>query len=264
MFSLYNCPYQINIINRETLYYPPTKNRAGNTKAPFDTKEIISIQTDLVKTPTIFTSDLHSHSYRVFEHLDSILDLSIYDIYTVGDMSGEMIYGSDGDSTPLYQMIKSKCNHLYVTQGNHDLPPSNISNLLQMENTDGSTCYLSDGEELVRTLNGTVGCVHGIIAHSDKKKPYRKYVDLYNALLQNILKKKPEFLFTHDTPALSYTKPDKKHVEFIGKNSIFDLIKKYKCKVHVYGHCHHPNVMTYIDQTLFINADARIIILNPL
>lgn len=264
MFNLYNCPHEINIIDRNVLYYPPTKNRAGNTKAPFDTKEVIKIKTSLVNTPTIITSDLHSHSFKVFEHLENELDLLLYDIYTVGDMSGEMIYGSDGDSTPLYRRIQSLCNHLYIIQGNHDLPPPCVNDLLCLVNTDGSNCYISDGENIVQTLNGTVGGVHGIISHTDKKKPYRKYLELFDELVKNVLRKKPDFFFTHETPALKYTNANGKPVEFIGKNSLFALVKKSKCKVHVYGHCHHPNVMTYIDQTLFINVDARILVMEPL
>ena len=161
-------------------------------------------------------------------------------------------------------MIKTKCHHLYITQGNHDIPPVNHNELLHMQNDDGSNCYLSDGEELVQTLNGLSGCVHGVIVHKDKKKPYRKHIKIFDALLKNILKKKLEFMFTHDTPSLKYVGTDKKNIEFIGQDSIFNLIKKSKCKVHVYGHCHHPNVMTYIDKTLFINVDARIVILEPL
>jgi len=50
---------------------------------------------------------------------------------------------------------------------------------------------------------------------------------------------------------------------------ISDFCKSYyahyksKCKVHVYGHCHHQNVMTYIDQTLFINVDGRVLVMEP-
>ena len=60
MYHLQDCPYTINVISSELLAYPPTKNRAGSIKAPRDTKKVIRIVTNLVKTPTIFTSDLHS------------------------------------------------------------------------------------------------------------------------------------------------------------------------------------------------------------
>ena len=210
------------------------------------------------------TSDLHSHSFSVFDDLENEINLIDYDVYTVGDMAGDMIYGSDGDATPLYNMLKEKVNHLYIIQGNHDLPPENEDTLLQMKNSDGTKVYLSDGFDLQQTANGKVGCVHGIISHNNnKQKPYRKQIDHFNILVKNILAQKPDFFFTHETPELSYVNLDQKRIKFIGKDTLFAMVGKAKCKVHVYGHCHHPNVMTYIGQTLYVNVDARILIMEP-
>jgi Icc-related predicted phosphoesterase len=257
------CPYKIDITKTQVFKYPPTVNRFGNTKSPYDLKTVITIHTDLVKEPLLITSDLHSHTETVLNDLDSIIDISKYTVITLGDMAGIGVYGSDGDPTEFYERINKKTN-LYIIQGNHDLPPNDIDRLHQLKNKDGSNCYLSDGEEIVNTPNGTMAGVHGTI--SLKEHPYKKHPDLFYPLLENVLKwKKPDFILTHETPEIPIINPEsKKQKSLIGKKELFDIIIKYKPKVHMYGHCHHPYVMSYVNDVLFINADSRIILLEPI
>ena len=259
-----SCPYTINITKVQNLRYPPTVNRAGKSRGPNDIKTILTVETDMVKVPTLITSDLHSHTQAVLNDLGyNDIDISKYLVLTLGDMAGEGIFGSDGDPTEFYKRI-SLTSQLYLVQGNHDLPPENIEDLMELKNQDKTPCYISDGEEIYNTPNGTIGGVHGTI--SLKKHPYKKLPETFYALLENVLKwKKPDIIMTHETPEISYSTPDNSKVtKLIGKEELFQMITKYKPKIHMYGHCHHPFAFIYTKRVMFINADARILLLHPL
>lgn len=259
-----NCPYKFNIINTQILKYPPTKNRMGKTKSTNDIKTIVTIQTNLVKVPTLITSDLHSHTEGVLNDLESNnINIRNYLVISLGDMSGDMIFGSDGDSTNSYERINKSTDQYYIIQGNHDLPPKDTTRLTNMLNKNGSHCMISDGEKIVNTPNGTMGGVHGTI--SFKIHPYKKTPDCFYALMENILKlKKPNIILSHETPAIPILKPNGTLYNMTGNTELFQLICKYKPKVHMYGHCHHPYVISYVKGIVFINADARIVLLEPI
>jgi hypothetical protein len=53
--------------------------------------------------------------------------------------------------------------------------------LQYLKNKDGFNCYLSDGEEVVNTSNGTLDGVYDTIS-------LKKHPDLFYALLENLLK----------------------------------------------------------------------------
>jgi Icc-related predicted phosphoesterase len=262
IYSDSKCPHQINIINVQNLKYPPTKNRSGKTKGPNDIKTILTVKTDLVKVPTLITSDLHSHTEAVIDDISDIIDISKYQVIALGDMAGEMIFGSDGDPTPSYKRL-NQLTTLHLVQGNHDLPPSNLDDLMNLKNSDGSMCYISDGEKITKTPNGNIGGVHGTI--SLKSHPYKKTPDHYYALIQNLFKwAKPSILLTHDTPEIPIVDLNGKTTNLIGKTGLFQMVTKYKPKIHMYGHCHHRYAFMYVKGVMFINADARIIIMEPL
>lgn len=261
MYDINDSPYTIDIIETTNMKYPPTKNRAGRTRGAHDIKTLIRIKTDLVKVPTLITSDLHSHTEAVFNDLQARgIDLSQYMIITAGDMAGDLIYGSDGDPTEYYAMINSKCDKFYIIQGNHDLPPIHITDLNKLTNKDGSKCMLPDGDGAYKTENGIIAGVHGTISY--KSHPYKKADDAYYALIDNVLKwHKPDILVTHDTPSIIVN--DKERL--IGKNDLYEKVtNKNKPKIHIYGHCHHRYVMVYKRGVMFISADSRVIILEPL
>lgn len=270
------CPFKVEITDVKDLKYPPTRNRRGQTRYPNDIKTVIWIKTNIVKVPTLVTSDLHSHSEAVFNDLEKLVKLSDYQIITLGDMAGDMIYGSDGDPTPTYQRL-NKQNNLYIVQGNHDLPPRKIRDLIDLRNINGTRSYLPDGTGVVDTPNGKIGCVHGTISFTEH--PYKKPHYVFYKLVENILKKRPKILLTHETPAIKYTNtiakkyntPEGEIVDTyleqesaIGKDGLFDLVTKYKVPIHIYGHCHHRKVMVYVNGTLFINVDGRVLLLHPM
>lgn len=74
-----SCPYKFDMIKKHIFKYPPTKNRFGKTKCDNDIKTILTINTNLVKVPTLITSDLHSHTESVLNDLqESGVDIMKY------------------------------------------------------------------------------------------------------------------------------------------------------------------------------------------
>lgn len=258
------CPYVVDIIKIQPLKYPPTVNRSGKTRSTNDIKSIITVKTNLVNVPTLIASDLHSHTEKVLNDLESNnIDISKYLVLTLGDMAGDGVFGSDGDPTEFYERIVTT-SKLHLVQGNHDLPPSNdINRLIRMRNKDKTWCYMPDGTNIINTPNGTMGGVHGIISH--KPHPYKKSSDIFYNLVENILKKRPYILMTHETPEIPYYDSNVNKIKnLIGKTELYNMVIKYKPKIHMYGHCYHPYAFIYTNNIMFINADSRIILLEPL
>ncbi len=245
---------KINIIKSDTWKYPPTKNNYGKSHSPFDAKYIIHIKSNLFNEPVILTSDLHTYSYKVFERLADEIDLSKYIVITCGDMAGDGILGHDADPTDTYEFIRQRAKALYVIQGNHDLPSIDDNLMHNLCNHDGIHCFLPDGQILNTTL-GKIGGVHGTI--SNKNHPYKKPKNIYLKILENLLKNNLDILITHDTPSFHNGQE-----KVIGQDDIYNLVKKYKPKIHIYGHCHHHNFIEYNSGVYFINVDARVLVIN--
>lgn len=200
-------------------------------------------------------SPVHAQAQAVWDKLSTEIDLRKYIVICAGDMAGILnIYGEDADPTQTYQFIADRAKALYIIQGNHDLPPKNLKDLTEMKNKNGTYCYLPDGKS-IKTELGKIGGVHGII--SDKVHPYKKHLELYLKFLNRVLVEKLDILVTHDTPSVIY---DNK--ECVGNKEIYELVKKYKQRVHIYGHCHHPFFYHRIENTHFFNVDARILIID--
>ena len=233
---------------------PPTRNKRGETRGENDVKEIIYFENNLFEENVIFMSDMHSHTMEVFEYLDKNLILKDYIIICTGDMWGNYIFGNDGDPTEYYKWMNERARALYIIQGNHDLPPKNINELTKIKNKDGTNCYLTNGL-VQKTLLGKIGGVHGII--SDKKHPYKMDEEKYLKNLRKLVGKKINILLTHDTPSLYDTNLKKK---LPGRDCILNSVYDIKPKVHIYGHCHHPQFMYKDKNILFLNADARILV----
>lgn len=264
-----DCPtHEINILDTTELKLSPTLNRKGVFKNKFDIFTFIELESNIINMPVIMLSDVHSHGFEVIEHLEKICDLSQYDIITCGDMAGEPEYGSDGDPTKLYQLIKSKCKNLYIVQGNHDLPPQDIDELFDIINDDKNPCVLSDGLDIRETSFGTLGGVHGTVQHGYMQNPskyYKKDAPHYYALVQNILEQKPYIFATHDMPSLEYYDEEtNSNVKCNGKEELFNIVNKLKPVMHIYGHGYHENFITFINKTYFVNLEHRILIWNPI
>jgi predicted phosphodiesterase len=235
----------------ENLYFPPTTDKSGISRTTKDIKEIVTFEKNIFTDNVIFMSDIHSHMASVLDYLLANYNLSNYVVITLGDMYGDMYYGSDGDPTQYYKILHEHAKALYIVQGNHDLPPENISELLNLTNKDNSRCLLHNGK-IIQTSIGRIGGVHGII--SDKKHPYKMPENEYIKFLKNL--SGVDILLTHDTPSIVNSEGKK----LIGNDAITETIKKYvKPKIHVYGHCYHSPVNKN-GNVLYLNADSKVLI----
>lgn len=248
------------LIKKDVWHFPPTLNRKGGSKYLTDIKTIFYLESDTFPHKVIMTSDLHSHSIALFTKLEKVLgkeELSEYHLITAGDMSGELVRGSDGDSTPFYKGILPKIKSFYLIQGNHDLPPPNSNDLKKMLiNKDGSNAYLENGK-CQKTSYGIIGGVHGTI--SNKTHPYKMPEEEYYKLIKKFqsFKNHPDILITHETPRFFQDKE-----EFIGKDELYTEVLKIKPKMYLYGHCHQPKFHTSHNNIDFFNLDGRVLIWN--
>lgn len=239
----------MDIEHVDTLYLPPTMNRAGNTKAPNDTKYIHTIKNHMFAHPVIMISDAHSHTQAVINYLMIHYDLSKYIIITVGDMAGELIYGSDGVPTEFYKQFLEHSHRFYFVQGNHDLPDEN-KECNKLKNKDGSLCMVHG--KVFNTPIGRIGGINGIVSSRKKAHPYKIHEEKYLGYLDIYGKHRLDVLLIHDTPQHS----DK----VIGKPEIWDRVKKIKPRVCIYGHCHHQKPYYFVDGIHLFNADSRVLI----
>ncbi len=233
---------------QENWYYPPTRTRRGTTRHATDIKTVFWFKSNLFAQPTILISDLHSHTQAVVERLADTLDLSQYSVITAGDMAGDNVYGSDGDPTPTYAFLRDRAKALYIVQGNHDLPSPALQRL---RNGHHQPCLLPDGVDAINTTLGKLGGVQGTI--SNKQHPYKKTAEDFYDRLERLLRTRPAILVTHETPALPGA---------IGKDKLFDMVKRYTPRIHIFGHCHHREPIQQIGGTTFLNVDARVMIFD--
>lgn len=255
----------INEIDRVRWNFPPTKSRSGNTRGKHDLKTVILTTTDLLGGPTIITSDLHSHTKQVFYLLEKYLKLENFTVIAAGDMAGAQIFGSDGDPTEDYEYMIERCGEFYFSQGNHDLPSyDNNGREKRLRNHNShfgnhTLCSLEESQSVDSRI-GKIAGLDGII--SDRKHPYKFHHKEYCQKMMKKLETHPQIFVTHDTPAIP-RKYDRSDDNYVGNDMIFNKINKYKPKIHIYGHCHHPTYHNLINGVNYICADARVIILIP-
>ena len=238
-----------------TWKFPPTTNRQGKTRNPHDLKHVVCFKSALFGNNVIISSDLHSHMFRTLDKIRKTtnIDMSQWDIITLGDMVGNGFFGSDGDPTAFYAELQKEAKSLLEVQGNHDLPPDPLG--VAYAEFD-KHALLSNGE--VRdTVHGFIGGVNGIM--SGRPHPYKIPRREYMKYLRGLKKSgKLDFVATHDAPRYFHGER-----ECVGDDEIYEVITKVlKPKVFMYGHCHHP-CHTVHNGVHFINADARLILINP-
>lgn len=233
----------------KTVYwnFPPTTNRHGVAHSKHDTKDIVMVSTNIIDEPLIAMSDIHSHTPELVPMLNEYVDLSKFVVVTVGDMAGNYIFGADGDPYEEYKYLKERAFEFYYVQGNHDLPLKN--------NVDGSI----DCKIINTKSNMSIGGVNGII--SNKPHAYKIPFGIYLSNMKKVLQKKPYIFVTHDTPSIPMHYPDGSR--YIGQNIIYETVDKYKPKIHIYGHCHHPTMINLINNVYYINVDGKVVIFVP-
>jgi Icc-related predicted phosphoesterase len=244
----------MRIISNVDWQFPPTLNRKGYSRDQHDIKTVLVVESDLYNHPTIAMSDIHSHTAAVIERLKRSIDLSKCTVITAGDMAGQMVFGSDGDPTADLLYLNSLSDAFYFVHGNHDVPAG--KELCQVRNRQGKQCSLH--------MSGShmFGGVDGTISNKTHINKFPKVV--YLEKLEKVLKSRPYTLVTHETPSLPNSLNSRSDPEWepylIGNRDVFEMVNKYKPKVHMYGHCHHPLPFYSINGVQYINLDGRIII----
>ena len=245
--------YHFDLCKKKILKFRPTTNKYGQSKYSYDSKELIYVNSNLFNIPIIITSDLHSHSFELFERLrETNIDLTKYIIIMVGDMAGNYIRGSDGNPSEFYNYLieEIKVKEIIIIQGNHDLPPED-SKLSDIKKNIIKNKILKDGSITNHKDLGKIGGVNGTI--SNKVHPYKMTQQKYLGYLHKYIGKRIDILLTHDTP---------KFENFVGKEEIYDTVLKIKPLIYIYGHCHHKKMYLIHKNIHFLNVDGRVLIIN--
>lgn len=205
--------------------------------------EIFIINTNTIKDPILCVSDLQecqALNKEIFDTAVNILkdhhDLSTTTLVLVGDLYGES-YIKNGKRIEIkgktgmvnYDYLKINDLPPMIVYGNHDLP----NPTLKRENP--------------KNQNGTTFAGVDYIISSQYPN-FLKEAELS-------LKNNPNIFVSHDTPLLKNQKR--------GQPQLTQLVKKYKPKVHIFGHCHLHEPIHIENGILFINCDARFILLLP-
>jgi len=188
---------------------------------------------------------------QVVDVLLSMINARKWVFVSLGDMSGTERFGEDGDPTDLYRRLRRTFAKFYFVDGNHDRP-SAVAFVLR--NRDGTACSLQmgAGELSGRPLAG----VPGIMGRLDR--PGRLSQPVFESNVRAALATPGLDTFvTHETPQLEAFRPP------IGNATLTALVSAHPPRVHAFGHCHlEPPVVT-AGGTTFINADRRVIMLQP-
>ena len=247
----------MEIMEKYKWHFPPTTNKQGISHYKHDIKDVIITNTTLFRDPTIIMSDIHGNTPKLVKILDEHINLGEFIVLTAGDMAGENIFGSDGNPTPEYEFLNEKSKEFYFVQGNHDLPDDNNRQDV-IKNNQNKFASIKDGKS-VKTNIGKIGAINGII--SNKQHRYKMSQSRYLKYLKEVLNSDVDILVTHDTPSIPIF--DNNGNRYVGNEEMFKIINQYKPKIHIYGHCHHPNFYNQINGTHYINADARVIVCFP-
>lgn len=225
--------------------------------------EICVIKTDLIKDPILAFGDFQECdkiNNLIFDYaFDRLKDLGYANqckeaiSICCGDMYGETYFddnghrveirGSDGIiNFSLYNRTKL----FYYVYGNHDL--------LSMENKPNMVCLGQidkpikiDNNHYIIGINGIKSSKHSIPSHDSQ----------YEKTTMRKLRHNPTILVTHEAPLILN---DNMNPQSIGNRELMDLIKKFKPKIHFFGHCYFKIPFCLLNDILFVNVDSRFIL----
>ena len=212
--------------------------------------DLVRLRSDLFDAPVIVTSDLHKDGAIIFERLKSQLEASQWEVILCGDMAGTPKRGEDGTITPLFDLIQSSYKALHFVYGNHD-----IAEATARHNEDGSPCKLDRAPRLVggKRLCG----VSGVFGTSKKRHRVRPETFLHEVKVALLENPSESILCTHDTPALlGFTPP-------IGQEELTKTVAALGPAAHFFGHCHLKPLQVAHQKTLFVDVDARVLLIEP-
>jgi Icc-related predicted phosphoesterase len=211
---------------------------------------LVKIRSDLFNTPVIVTSDLHKDGAIIFSKLKSQLDTKRWEVILCGDMAGTPKRGEDASITPLFDLIQASYKALHFVYGNHD-----IAEAITRHNEDGSPCKL---DRAPRMVGGKKLCgVSGVFGTSKKRHRVRPENFLHEVKVALQEEASRSILCTHDTPALlGFTPP-------IGQEELTKTVSALGPAAHFFGHCHLKPLQVAHQKTLFVDVDARVLLIEP-
>lgn len=214
--------------------------------------DVVTVRSSLFRVPVIVASDLHKDGLLVFQRLAQRLDASQWEVILCGDMAGTIHRGEDASPAPLYDFLQKHFQRLHFVLGNHDIVTPDTT---ERRNPDGTPCKL---DRAPRYVGGRRLCgVSGIAGLSKKRNRLRP--ESFAHEVSFALQEKPEesVLCTHDTPLIEGFTP------FIGQERLASQVLSLGPLAHLFGHCHLKPLQVQSGQTLFVDVDARVLLLEP-
>ena len=214
--------------------------------------EVCLYRSNLYTEPVLFVSDLHKDCAAVLEFLLSFLPAPEWTFVSLGDMAGTDEFGSHGDPTEEYKRIHRNFKKFYFVDGNHDRPRERA---YLLTNGDESSCSLqgSAGKLGTAVATGVSGIMSGLDRPGKLSKP------VFERCVTAALGTSEMHTFvTHDTPRVKGFKPE------IGNPLLAEYVSMYEPAVHAFGHCHLNPAILRAGPTTFINADRRVVLLEPM
>lgn len=214
--------------------------------------DVVRCRSNLFHEPVIVTSDLHKDALQVFRHLTGKLSAHDWHVVTCGDMAGTRQWGEDATPLQVLEFILNNFRSLHFVLGNHDTASEAITGL---RNSDGQWCSL-DGQP--RELADRRICgVSGIMGK--RKRPGRLAPDLFVEAVAEALsdQNRQSVLFTHETPRLSSFEPS------IGQDALTESVQQLAPAAHFFGYCHLEPIAVQDHDSLFVNVDGRVLLIEP-
>lgn len=211
----------------------------------------------------------------IYTITDNQYDLSDATIICTGDMYGESYINEKGkriiikgkDGIPNYIDYKIAPTMYYVI-GNHD-----ISSKWTIDENIKNNIHMID-KKMIALKNGTtIAGVNGI--HSSKNEYPSSYPYFINETKEvfenarNVLKKTNQRLnvfVSHQAPLIHDKFMNFNPTRYNENKSDVDfkkLITTYKPLIHIFGHIHFEEPFSFHEGCLYVNSDARIILLIP-
>lgn len=164
------------------------------------------------------------------------------DLYSVPDLSRR---GGSGLVDSIWLEFADRFRWVTGVLGNHD-------ELQRREDLEArENIHLLDGE--TRNVDGmTIAGVGGIMGRPTKLN--RKTPEHFLGLLRTCIDRRPDLMVLHEGPSVE-------EVGLRGSPEIRKILEETPPQTVVFGHCHWPDPVRTIADTILLNVDARVILL---
>ena len=218
----------------------------------FLSRTLVKAVSNLFDSPVILTSDLHKDTAHVANWLCDQINPAEWEFISCGDMAGTDRVGEDASPLPAFRGVLERFHRFHFVLGNHD---SDHEDLHELKNFDGTPCLV---DRAPREVGGReVAGVSGIVGNP--RKPGRRSIEEFQRAVEEtgLVKRTSRVLLTHETPRVEGFR------RCIGREDLTLWVQSLAPIAHVFGHCHLNPISITKDRTLYINVDARIVLLEP-